>query len=130
MNFTIVIQGGPYSSQASLSALNFARAVIRGGHSIRRLFFYNDGVYNANRAISPPQDEQDLHQAWHQFATDNSLEIIICVASALRRGMLDSGEASRYEKQEAVVAESFEISGLGQLIDGCLNADRVITFGP
>jgi len=130
MKFTIVIQGGPYTTQASLSTWHFARAVLSSGHEIYRIFFYHDGVYNANTLLSPPQDEFDLHHAWRSLATEHGLELIICVASALRRGLLDPTEADRYEKSQSNVEAPFVISGLGQLIDGALTADRTLTFGP
>ena len=43
--------------------------------------------------------------------------------------MLDKTEAKRYEKSGANLDEGFTISGLGQLIDAGLNADRLVTFG-
>ena len=51
------------------------------------------------------------------------------VASSLRRGLLDETEADRYEKPAANIASGFTISGLGQLIDACIESDRVMTFG-
>jgi tRNA 2-thiouridine synthesizing protein D len=129
MKFAIAVYGAPYSSQAPQSALHFARAVLNQGHEIYRVFFYHDGVYTGNKAIAPPQDEADLRQMWSSFATDNQIELIVCIASALRRGMLDQTEADRYEKSSVSLDESFTISGLGQLIDSGLLADRLVTFG-
>jgi tRNA 2-thiouridine synthesizing protein D len=43
--------------------------------------------------------------------------------------MLDATEAQRYEKSASNLAPHFTISGLGQLIDGALTADRTMTFG-
>ncbi len=129
MKFSIAVQGAPYSSQAPLSALHFARAVIDKHHEIVRVFFYQDGVYTGNNAIAPPQDEPDIRKMWSDFARENQIELIVCIASALRRGMLDKTEAKRYEKSGANLDQGFTISGLGQLIDAGLNADRLVTFG-
>ncbi len=129
MKFSIVVQGAPYSSQAPLSAILFARAVLAGGHEILRVFFYQDGVYTANSNIAPPQDEPDIRLMWSSFARENNIDLVICIASALRRGVLDETEASRYEKACANVDATFSISGLGQLIDARLNSDRLVTFG-
>lgn len=129
MKFSIVVHGGPYSSEASLSALHYAKAVLQSGHEIYRVFFYHDGVYNANALVAAPQDEIDVVQAWSEFATSNQVELIACIASCLRRGILDETEAGRYEKSGANVANGFTISGLGQLIDACLESDKVMTFG-
>ena len=129
MNFAIVVHGAPYSSEACLSALNFAKAVLASGHSINRVFFYHDGVHTANSLIAPPQDEAPVSKQWQEFGIENNIELIACIASCLRRGVLYETEANRYEKSDCNIAHGFTISGLGQLIDASINADRVVTFG-
>ncbi len=129
MKFAIAVYGAPYSHQAPLSAYHFAKAVLNQGHEIYRVFFYHDGVYTGNESIAPPQDEPDIRQMWSSLAADNQIELIVCIASALRRGVLDRTEADRYEKSNANLDKAFIISGLGQLIDAGLNADRLVTFG-
>ncbi|MCB1691783.1 MAG: sulfurtransferase complex subunit TusD [Pseudomonadales bacterium] len=128
MKFAIVVHGAPYSSQSSLSALHFARAALASGHEIYRVFFYHDGVLNGTALAAPPQDEIDIPSAWQALAREHTLDLVVCIASSLRRGLLDETEADRYEKPAANLAPGFVISGLGQLIDGALNADRTITF--
>ena len=130
MKFSIAVFGAPYSSQAALSALHFATAVIRSKHELYRVFFYHDGVYTGNSLNSPPQDEIDLHREWQIFARHNQVELVVCIASALRRGILDSAEAERYEKQGSNLGPEFVIAGLGQLIEAGLASDRLITFSP
>ena len=128
MKFSIVVQGAPYSAASSLSALHFVQAALDSGHEIYRVFFYNDGVYNANELIAPPQDETDISAEWAKLSQTYDIELIICIASSLRRGILDKNEAERYEKSSANLNSAFTISGLGQLIDAGLSADRTITF--
>ena len=53
----------------------------------------------------------------------------MCIASAIKRGILDETEQGRYEKQAATLAEGFELVGLGQLIAGIQQSDRYIEFG-
>jgi len=129
MKFGIVVHGAPYSSESSHSALHFAQAVIDTGHEIHRVFFYHDGVYNGSGLMAPPQDEWDLGARWATLAREHGTDLVVCVASSLRRGMLDSTEADRYEKPAASLAPDFTVSGLGQLIDTAINADRLVTFG-
>ena len=129
MKFSIIVHGAPYSSQACLSALNYAQAVLVAGHDIVRVFFYHDGVHTASNLIAAPQDETDVARRWQQFGLDNNVELIACIASCLRRDILDETEAERYEKGTANLAPGFTISGLGQLIDASMTADRVVTFG-
>lgn len=101
---------------------------MHAGHKLSRVFFYEDGVYTANTFATPPQDEPNVTALWSEFASQHDLDLVICVASALRRGVLDATEADRYDKPAANIAPGFVISGLGQLIDSALNADRLVTF--
>jgi len=129
MKFSIAIFGGPSDSQASLSALNFARAVIASGHELYRVFFYQEAVTTGNTLIVAPQDESNLNSSWANFSDEHNVELILCIASALRRGILNDTEAQRYEKDANNLHPSFTISGLGQLIDAGIVSDRLISFG-
>ena len=128
MKFSIAVFGAPYSSQASLSALRFGKAVITSGHELFRVFFYHEGVMSGNSLVVPPQDELNLHEGWRDFAISSDTELVVCIASALRRGLLDKTEAKRYEKDAVSLDPGFVIAGLGQLIDAGLQSDRLITF--
>ncbi len=77
---------------------NFARAVLANGHAIHRVFFYHAGVNLANALTVAPQDEIDAGRDWAAFATDHGIELAVCVAAALRRGVLSEGESQRYER--------------------------------
>ena len=127
-SFSIVIQGAPGSSQAALTALHFANAVLLCGHQIYRLFFYQDGVHNASSLVVPPQDEFHLPKAWQQLVQRHDIDAVVCVASALKRGILDEQEASRYDKPASNLLPGFTLGGLGQLIDATLNSDRILNF--
>lgn len=129
MKFAIVVRSGPLSSQGSRSALRFAHAVLANGHDLERVFFHGDGTYNASSLTVAPQDEDDLTEAWAELGRQHGLDLVICVASALKRGMLDAGEAGRYDKACANIRPEFVISGLGQLADAALSVDRLVTFG-
>ena len=129
MKYALAIYGSPGNSQAPQSALHFARALLTGGHQIVRIFFYQDGVNTATTLASPPQDEAHLPAQWQSFITEHQLDAVVCIAAALRRGIVNDEEASRYQLKDSNLAEGYELSGLGQLIDASLLADRVITFG-
>ena len=128
MNFALAVYGAPYSSQASGSALRFARAATAAGHEIERVFFYHDGVTVANESIVAPQDESDLPTEWTALATEHQFELAVCIAASLKRGVVNETEQQRYETPSATLKPGFEIVGLGQLIDAVINADRVVTF--
>ena len=129
MKFSILINEGPYTHQASDSAYHFTAAALRADHEIVRVFFYHDGVYNGTRLSVPPQDDRNVSERWSALGQEHSLELILCVAAAQRRGLLDEDEAKRAGKDSNNIAPGFEISGLGQLIDAGIQADRLIVFG-
>ena len=129
MIFSIAIKGAPYSTQAPESALRFAQAVLKEEHQIFRVFFYHDAVHCASTLSVAPQDENNIPQQWQQFAQQHNLDIVICVTAALKRGVIDSREAQRYEKATHNIEENMALSGLGQLVEAAVKSDRLITFG-
>lgn len=128
MKFAICLFSAPHAP-SSRRALSFAQAVLAGGHEIVRLFFYQDGVHSASSTVVTPQDEQDLPRQWSAFITEHGLDGVVCIAAALRRGVLNTEEATRYQRDAANLQAPWELSGLGQLHDAAQTADRVICFG-
>jgi tRNA 2-thiouridine synthesizing protein D len=129
MKFTIQINTGPYTHQASDTAYQFTRAALQAGYSIHRIFFYHDGVNNSSMFSVPPRDDRNIQQLWSTLAEQYSLDMVVCVAAAQRRGILDQKEAERYGKPAANIAPNFTISGLGQLIEAAVVSDRLLVFG-
>ncbi len=129
MKFGILVNEGPYTHQASDSAYHFTEAALRAGHEVVRVFFYHDGVNNGTRLSVPPQDDRNISERWSALAQQYEVELILCVAAAQRRGLLDEDEAKRAGKDSNNMAPGFQISGLGQLIDAGIQADRLIVFG-
>ena len=130
MKFALVITGAPNQSQAAQSALAFARASLTAGHDIHRVFFYFDGVLIGSSFVIPPQDEIDVGAEWVALAAAHGIELAVCIAASLRRGLVNDEEAARYDKPAANLRCGFEIVGLGQLVEAMIEADRCITFGP
>jgi tRNA 2-thiouridine synthesizing protein D len=127
MIFTIVVSCGP-QTQGARHALRFAESVLKLGHCISSIFFYQEGVQNANDFMVIPQDEERLLDRWSDLRKESGAELIVCIAAALRRGVINSQEATRYKKAAGNLHPSFELSGLGQLVDATLNSDRLVTF--
>jgi tRNA 2-thiouridine synthesizing protein D len=118
MKFALMVGEGPYTHQASDTAWQFARAAIARGHEVMRVFFYHDGVYNSTKLTEPPQDDRHVVNRWSALKAEHGVDLVVCVAAALRRGIKDE-----------VLAPGFRISGLGQLIDAGIKCDRTVTFG-
>ncbi len=129
MKFTIQVNTGPFTHQASDSAFRFSLAALESGHEILRVFFYHDGVNNGTMMGIPPQDDRNLQELWTALAEKYELDMIVCVAAAQRRGILDQNESDRNGKGVVNIAPGFKISGLGQLIEAAVRSDRLIIFG-
>lgn len=126
--FTLVITGAPYSSQAPQTALNFAHAALAAGKRIDRVFLYGDGVHLASSLMSPPADEVNLSQAWADLLNEQGIPGIACIASALRRGLVNESEQQRYQLPAANLRPPFEIAGLGEWVDSVAGQSRLIYF--
>ncbi len=129
MKFSIVVYAAPYSSESASSALRFAKSAVDQGHEVYRLFFFGDGVHNASQLTVVAQDETNLQQQWNELILLHDIDSVICVSSALRRGVLDQTEADRHDLGSASAYASSEVAGLGQLIDAAIHSDRMISFG-
>ncbi|WP_249673321.1 sulfurtransferase complex subunit TusD [Pseudomonas abieticivorans] len=128
MKFAIAVFA-PAHSPASRRALRFAEAALAGGHQIARLFFYQDGVHSTSANVVAPQDELDVAAQWRDFVSQHGLDAVVCIAAALRRGVLNAEEAQRYQRPAANLPAPWELSGLGQLHEAAQMADRLVTFG-
>jgi tRNA 2-thiouridine synthesizing protein D len=129
MKLTIQVHEGPYQHQSADTAYYFTKAALEKGHEIFRVFFYHDGVNNGTRLTTPPQDDRNIVKRWSDLAKEHDLDMVLCVAAAQRRGIVDDGEAERNGKDATNIAEGFRISGLGQLVEGGIQSDRLVVFG-
>ncbi|WP_283392140.1 sulfurtransferase complex subunit TusD [Photobacterium phosphoreum] len=128
LTYAIVINGPAYGTQAARSAYQFSCTLIELGHTLTRVFFYQDGVLNGNALTAPASDEFDLVAAWQQLAQTHNVELHTCVAAALRRGIIGEQEAQQNQLPSHNLASGFEQAGLGGLTEVLLSADRVIQF--
>jgi tRNA 2-thiouridine synthesizing protein D len=129
MKFGIQVNEGPYTHQASDTAYQFTKAALENGHEVMRVFFYHDGVNNGTRLTTPPQDDRNVVNRWVDLAEKHDLDLVVCVAAAQRRGLVDEDEAKRNSKDADNIAPRFRISGLGQLIEAGIQCDRLVVFG-
>ncbi len=129
MKFSIQVNEGPYTHQAADTAYQFTKAALENGHEIFRVFFYHDGVNNGTMYSVPPQDDRNVQSLWSELAEQHELDLVVCVAAAQRRGIMDEDESKRHGKGASNIAPGFRISGLGQLIEAGIESDRLMVFG-
>ena len=130
MKFAILLTGAPQSSQAPQSALAFCRAAMAAGHQISHVFLYGEGVHLATLLATPPSDEVNWTERWRNWLIEAGCPATVCVASALRRGLLDQAEAARWDKSGVNIGNPWRIGGLGDWVEASLTADRVMVFEP
>lgn len=110
------------------SAQQFCHALLDRGHQINQVFFYQDAVHAASSLLAPAQDEQQIQQVWLDLK-QRGAPLSVCVAAAIRRGIMDSQQAQRYEKNTANLQHEFDIVGLGEFISLAEQADKQVCFG-
>ncbi|MCT4703506.1 sulfurtransferase complex subunit TusD [Enterobacteriaceae bacterium H20N1] len=128
MRFAMMVTGPAYGTQQASSALQFAQAVVAEGHTLSSVFFYREGVFNANELTTPASDEVDLVRAWQKLHERHGVELHICVAAALRRGVIDDVEAKQHELTASNLQAGFTLSGLGALAEASLTCERMVQF--
>lgn len=128
MRYTLLVTGPAYGTQQASSALLFSRALLQAGHQLESVFFYRDGVLNANQLTAPASDEVDVVREWQQLQQSHGVTLNICVAAALRRGIADAQEASRLQLSGSNLQPGFVLSGLGALAEASLTCDRLVQF--
>jgi len=124
--FTLIVHN---TGQASSLAQRFVTAVAPSPHQIEQIFFYHDGVSEADANRAPAQDDPKSITSWQSLAAEGTFPLNVCIAAAARRGVLSESEAKRHGKPSANLANGFELVGLGVFIEGLINADRIVTFG-
>ena len=86
------------------------------------MFFYQSGVLNASQFLSIPNDEFPLHKKWQQLYKEHSVPFYLCSTAAEKHGLMNSEEPISTD----LIADGFIVSGLGELVELTLNADRVV----
>ncbi|HIE9104350.1 TPA: sulfurtransferase complex subunit TusD [Klebsiella variicola subsp. variicola] len=128
MRFALTVTGPAYGTQQASSAWQFAQAVLQEGHELAYVFFYREGVLNANQLTAPASDEFDLVRAWQSLHDEQGVALHICVAAALRRGVTDEREAQQLALASHNLQPGFTLSGLGALAEAALTCDRMVQF--
>ncbi len=126
MNYVIAVKSPVFGSQGSALAYQFVETLLAQKHSVTQVFFFQDGISNANALVNPTSDEINLVEKWQNLAKSHRLSLHLCVAAAQRRGIVDQSTTPITDKIN--LAEGFILAGLGEFSQAMFNADRLITF--
>ncbi|TRX56886.1 sulfurtransferase complex subunit TusD [Thalassomonas sp. M1454] len=119
--FALIVSTPPTDNKTH-TALKFAQTLIAQEHVITGVFFYHDGVMNANQLVQTPSDELNLMVAWQEFNQQTNTPLHLCITAGERRGLTDSND----DQYNHNIAPNFTISGLGELVVLTSQADKVV----
>ncbi|AVF36172.1 sulfurtransferase complex subunit TusD [Rahnella sikkimica] len=128
LRYCLLVTGPAYGTQQASAAYQFALALIACGHQLDSIFFYREGVLNGNLLSAPASDEFDLVRSWQRMAADHQVALNVCVAAALRRGVIDETEAHNQGHGQTNLQPGFHLTGLGSLAEASLTCDRLVQF--
>lgn len=129
MIFALLVHDAPVGRHSSQAAYRFAHELLASGHALFRVFFFADGVHNSTRLNISQGNETDLPLLWSRLAAEHGVDLVSCVGSGLRRGIIDAAQARQHGIEAASLREGFELSGLGQLVEANIRCDRIVVFG-
>lgn len=110
MKFALIVQAAPDSPFAK-AALQSSQSIWAADHVLTGAFFLGQGVLNIQTCNSISMKWRDLFHNIDQEA--------LCCAAAIKRFAIPS----------SALIQCSTVAGLGQMIELCLMADRVLTFG-
>ena len=121
-NTLAIVVTTPPNSNLTTTAINLCKAAIDSDVTIVGVFFYQDGVLNAAKHLSIPNDEYQTLQYWQQLNSEYNVPLYLCITAAEKRGLTDelgNNESSNIDK-------AYTVSGLGELVELTSKAERVV----
>lgn len=117
MHYVLAIRQPVYGAQGAFLAYQLAQALLAAGHQINQIFFFQEGVSNANALVNPANDECNLVSQWQKLAQTHRLSLHLCISAAARRGIVEQN-----------LATGFTLAGLGEFSQAVFTADRLLTI--
>ncbi len=115
MKYVLIVRSNHLTN--GFQALEMAQSLLAQSHTILCIYFLFDGVLVANKFIDMPTDEANLTAAWSAYAFENNINLLLCAASGMRRGVVAE-----------TLAPGFTLGSIGQLVDACDQADQVVSL--
>jgi tRNA 2-thiouridine synthesizing protein D len=102
---------------AVYSAYQFAKSALEQNYVLAHIFFWRESALIANKNISLAGDDLNLQALWQELSKQYNLQLFVCQASALRRGI-------KHEN----LAPHFTLGSLGILSQYLTNEYKLISF--
>ena len=95
---------------------------------VDNVFFYMDGVHNANNYSRVPSDEFNALQAWKLINSVLQVPLLVCITAAETRGIINEQLREQYELKGANLIAPFKQVGLGDFFERLHDVDRLVQF--
>lgn len=110
------------SSNLTATAINMITAALKNRIEVVGVFFYQSAVLNGCEHLAIPNDEYQTHKQWQQLHNDFNLPLHLCATAAEKHGLSDDIN----EQKITNINKAFTLSGLGELVELNVKADRLI----
>lgn len=114
----VIVTSSPLNN-LTVTAINIITSALQQGINVVGVFFYQDGVINANKNIQIPSDEFQVLNAWQNLHKNYNVPLHLCITAGEKRALV-------YEQDTNNIDEAFCVSGLGELIELSFKADKVL----
>lgn len=128
MKYSILITSSPYSCENSISAFLFSKALIERKHQLVSVFFYSEGVFNANKTADINNDCTILTESWKRLSVDFNIKLYICIEAAFQRGMILKKNLKREKVFKEMINSEFKLVGLLTFVKSVELCDRILQF--
>jgi len=122
---SIVVTTPPYSPLTA-TAIDYIYQAMQSDITIVGVFFYQDGVLNASKHLSIPNDEYQTTQHWQKISQEHNVPLHVCITACEKRGLSDEIETDSSDKTN--IKDCFTISGLGELVELTTKSQRMVQF--
>lgn len=127
LSYSILITGSQNGQETLHNVAEFIKSCLKQEHTIDRVFLYSDAVYSVLNSQTPPQGQVSAINALLELQKQHGFALQACIANSIRRGILDSVEAKRYDQGHTLL-DNCQLVGLGEMTEACHSSDRIMTF--
>lgn len=128
LTYCLIVTSSPYENQNSMTALNFAYALVKIGYILKIVFFYKEGVYNGNSYVKRNKEKFNILDKWKKLKTKTNCSLYVCSSSAEECGIFSEISAKKCEKRNVNLDKDFKLTSLMTLSKSIILCDRIMQF--
>ncbi|MCW8092387.1 sulfurtransferase complex subunit TusD [Alteromonas sp. ASW11-130] len=128
-SYSMLITSAPYEGERIYNAQQFAQSLLDNpGTHLVNIFFYQQGVLNANCLGISVSGQRNLYKGWCDIASNSDVSLQVCVTAAARRGIISKQEQEENALPGFTLRSPFEQTGLSDFFAQLHSTDRLVQF--